>query len=179
MLTKIVAVLVLIVVIFCVYVAVSPADYRVERSISIHAPAEAVFPYLNNLRKAVEWNPFSKADPNIKMVFEGVEEGVGAKSSWEGNAQVGQGSMTIVESAANQKVRLQLDFIKPFASTSFSDYTLSPEGEKTTVTWAMTGHASFLPRAIGVLISMDKMLGSQFDKGLNDLKALAESSATK
>lgn len=168
----------IIVVAILIYTYLQPGDFKIERSIVIDSPPEIVFPYVNNPIKAELWNPFSKADPNIQRSFSGPADGVGAHMSWVGNSMAGEGSVTIVESVPQERVRVQLDFKKPFQGTNFGEYTLSPLNEKQTkVTWGMTGKAAFIPRVICVFVGgMDKMMGGQFDAGLTTMKSLAESS---
>ena len=166
-----------IVVVILIYAYLQPGDFRVERSAVIAAPAETVFPYVNDPVKAELWNPFSKEDPNIQRSFSGPKEGVGAHMAWVGNSMAGEGSVTIVESVPYEKVRVQLDFKKPFQGTNFGEYTLSRQSEnQIKVTWAMTGKAAFIPRVICVFVGMDKMMGGQLEKGLATMKSLAESS---
>lgn len=154
--------------------ALSPADFKIERSTVIAAPAAAVFPYINNPRLTEEWNPFSKKDPNIKTTFEGPDEGVGAKTSWTGNSEVGSGSMTIIDSEPNKLVRLILDFKEPMAVTHNAEYALSEEGAQTRMTWSMSGKSPFFARVICLFMNMDKMVGGEFEKGLASLKTIAE-----
>src|SRR4051812_29410544 len=98
MLMKIFAGLFSAALVFAGYVATRPADFKIEREITIQAPAEVIFPYLQDLHKFTAWDPWSKLDPNIKQTFAGPAEGVGATYSWQGNRDVGEGKMVIEES---------------------------------------------------------------------------------
>jgi carbon monoxide dehydrogenase subunit G len=147
----------------------------VVRSTSIAAPPSAVFERINDLRKFQEWSPWAKVDPNCKYTFEGPAAGQGAAFSWEGDAKVGAGKMTITESRLNELVRARLDFFKPFAGVGEAEYAFKNEGNKTVVSWTMTGKKVFITKAIGIFISMDRMLGGQFEAGLANLKAIVES----
>ena len=81
--------------------------------------------------------------------------------------------MTITESRPNELVRIRLDMIKPVAASNLVEFSLTPVGEQTTVTWSMTGRNGFVSKAVGLVMDMDKMVGGQFEKGLAGLKSVA------
>lgn len=177
MLKKILIGLVALVVVFVVIVALQPADFRVERTAMISAPAAVVFEKVNNLRTWQEFSPWAKLDPAAKATFEGPESGVGAVFVWAGNDQVGEGRMTITESRPHELVRFRLDFVKPFEGTNDTEFTFKPEGDQTRVSWVMTGKNNFLFKAIGLFMDCDEMVGPQFEEGLANLKVLSEAPA--
>ena len=164
----------ILLVVFLILVALQPADYKVVRSTSIAAPPSAVFGHINDLHKFMDWSPWAKVDPNCKYTFEGPASGPGSAFSWEGNASVGAGKMTITESRANEMVRARLDFYKPFAGVGEAEYGMKADGNKTLVSWTMTGKKVFITKAIGMFVSMDRMLGGQFEAGLANLKSIVE-----
>ncbi|HKY62880.1 MAG TPA: SRPBCC family protein [bacterium] len=174
MLKKTLLGLAVILALFVIIVATRPATFQVTRSISVAAPPEAVFAQVNDLHRWAVWNPWGKLDPAMKVGYEGPAAGTGAVYSWVGNSQVGEGKMTILESRPNERIRIQLDFYKPMAGTSLAEFTFKPEGEKTTVSWSVSGKNNFIAKAMGLFMNMDKMIGDQFDKGLADLKSIAE-----
>jgi uncharacterized protein YndB with AHSA1/START domain len=94
--------------------------------------------------------------------------------SWSGNREVGEGRMTMLESRPNELIRINLEFLKPFAATSTAEFTFRPEGERTTVTWSMVGNANFVAKAIHLFVDMDAMIGGNFEKGLAQLKSIVE-----
>ncbi|MGQ0457523.1 MAG: SRPBCC family protein [Hyphomicrobium sp.] len=158
---------------FAGYVALQPAVGTVSRSAVIAAPATKIFPLVNNLKTWNDWSPWAKLDPNAKSTFEGPDSGVGAIFKWSGNGEIGEGAIAIVESAADERLKLRLDFAKPFASTSDVEFAFQPEGDGTRVTWTMTGERPFLARAICILFNADKMVGDMYEKGLANLGKLA------
>lgn len=174
MLKKIFLGLALILIVFAIVVATRPPDYRVDRSILVSAPPEAVFAEVNDFHRWEAWNPWDKIDPQMKQSYEGAASGVGAKYSWAGNKDVGEGRMTIIESKPSELIRIQMDFLKPFAGTSLAEFSFKPQGDKTSVTWSMSGKNNFVGKAISLFCNMDKMIGDQFDKGLADLKTISE-----
>ena len=155
-----------------VVVSMQPSDFRVARSAVIPAPPAVVFDQINDLRKWEAWSPWEKVDPALTKTFAGPPAGVGASFHWRGNTEVGEGRVTIVESRPAQRVRIALDMIKPIAATNAVDFTLTPEGEHTRVTWSMEGRNGFVSKAIGLVMNMDKMVGGQFEKGLANLRSV-------
>ena len=158
---------------FLGYVALQPAVGRVERSASIAAPASAIFAHVNDFHKWEAWSPWAKLDPAAKTTFEGPVSGKGASFSWAGNSEVGEGKMTIVESDPSDHIKINLDFIKPMQSASVAEFTFKPDGNKTKVTWSMSGERPFLARAMCILFGADRMVGGMFEQGLANLDAVA------
>jgi len=174
MLKKILIVIGVIVVVFVIIVALQPAEFHIARTATIAAPAEVVFAQVNELKKWDAWSPWIKIDPAMKQTYEGPASGKGALSRWAGNNQVGEGSMTITESRPNELIRFDLEFIKPMAGTSTSEFTFKPEGNRTTVTWSMSGRNNFIAKAMCLFMNMDKMVGGEFEKGLAQMKSITE-----
>jgi len=174
MLKKILIVLAIVVGLFLVVVALQPSEFRVSRSAAIAAPPSAVFAQVNDLRKWQAWSPWEKIDPELKRTYEGPAAGTGASYSWAGTFQVGEGRMTIAESRPDEFIGIKLDFLKPFKSTCDAQFTFKPEGDRTVVTWSMAGKNNFIAKAIHLFMSMDRMIGGEFEKGLAQLKSIAE-----
>jgi Polyketide cyclase / dehydrase and lipid transport len=165
------------VAIFCVVVAMQPAHYHVERSATMNAPAVVVFNQVNDFHKWDGWSPWAKLDPNMKTSFEGAPAGNGAVYNWTGNSDVGEGKMTITDSKPSELIKIKLDFIKPFAATNATLFSFKPQGNQTAVTWTMDGDNNFVGKAFGLFMNMDKMVGGDFEKGLAQMKAIAEKPA--
>ncbi|MDD2661316.1 MAG: SRPBCC family protein [Methylococcales bacterium] len=164
------------VVIFIIVAARQPSDFRVTRTSTINAPASAVFAQVNELQKWDAWSPWAKLDPEAINTFEGPASGTGAIMRWAGNNKVGVGSMTIIESRPNTFIRFKLEFLKPFAATNTAEFNFNSGNDQTTVTWTMNGKSSFKSKTIGLIMNCDKMVGGQFEKGLANLKSVAEAS---
>lgn len=175
---EIILILLVVASVFAIIVARQPSDFRIARTIQITAQPSAVFNQVNNLRHWDSWSPWAKLDPNAKNSFEGPEFGLGAKMSWVGNSKVGEGSMTIVESRTDDFIRFRLEFLKPFKATNCAEFSFASDGNQTTVTWCMYGTNGFVGKAIGLVMNCEKMVGSQFDQGLNNLKATVETTMT-
>jgi Polyketide cyclase / dehydrase and lipid transport len=166
--------LILLAVAFLTVVWMQPDDYRLTRSTTIAAPASVVFAQVNDLNRWEDWSPWAKLDPNAKITFEGPQAGVGASFRWDGNDKVGAGTMTITESKPNQRVATRTDFAKPFEGTSHSDFVFSQIGDQTNVIWTMSGTHNFIGKAMCLVMSMETMLGPDFERGLAQLKAVVE-----
>lgn len=163
-----------LVVALAFFIAMQPADFAIVRSATIQAPAEAIYPRIQDLRAMNEWSPFAKMDPALKITYDGPAAGVGASSAWEG-PEAGKGRQTITAVKPNQEVEIRLDFLEPVEATNRAVFTLTPAaGGGTTVGWRMEGERGFAGKAFAVLSGMDGAIGEEFEKGLAALKALAE-----
>src|ERR1700686_1318476 len=151
-----------------------PDSFSVQRTTNIKAPPEKIFPLINDLHSWGSWSPWEKVDPAMKRTHSGAPSGQGAGYEWEGNAKVGKGRMEITDAAPPSSVTIKLDFLKPIEGHNIAEFTLVPQGDSTNVTWAMHGPAPFVSKVIQVFISMDSMLGKEFETGLSNLRGIAE-----
>jgi hypothetical protein len=156
-----------------VFAATRPDRFEVRRSASIRAPADKIFPLINDLRAFNTWNPFDKKDPSVKGNYSGPESGKGAAYAFE-SSQAGSGRLEIAEAAPPSRVTMRLVMSKPLAADNRVQFTLQPQGDATRVTWAMDGDVPFVGKIIHLFVDMDKMVGQEFAAGLADLKAQAE-----
>jgi uncharacterized protein YndB with AHSA1/START domain len=164
------AVLIAVVVIF----AATRADaFHVERTVDIKAAPEKIFPLINDFHQWDAWTPYNK-DPAMQKTFSGNTSGAGACYAWQGNKQVGKGSIEITVTTPPTRVALDLHMMEPFEAHNKVVFTLSAAGDTTSVTWGMDGRQSFLLKAMGLFFSMDKMVGKDFEVGLRRLKAAVE-----
>lgn len=170
MLKKILIALLALIVVLVIIVAVQPSEFRITRKAVIPAPPASVFEQINDFQKWNAWSPWAKLDPNAKNTFEGPTGGVGAKFLWSGNNEVGEGSMTITASKPGENVVMDLVFIKPFAASSVTEFTMKPGGAGTEVTWSMSGKNNFIGKAAGLFMNCDKMVGTKFEEGFANLK---------
>ena len=157
-----------------IYAATKPDTLRVQRTASINAPAEKIFPLVNDLKAWSAWSAYETKDPQMKRTFSGAPSGKGAIYEWDGDNNVGKGRMEIIDATPPSKVVIKLDFIKPFEGHNTAEFTMEPKGGSTNVTWAMYGPSPFMSKVIGTFIDMDDMIGKDFAAGLAKLKAVAE-----
>jgi hypothetical protein len=150
-------------------------SFEVVRSTTIAAPPERVHGLIDDFHAWRAWSPWEDVDPDLRRDYSGPESGVGAKYAWEGNRKAGKGNMEIVSSTP-ERVGVRLQFEKPFKSTNDVAFELTPsDGTATDVTWRMTGATKGMAALFSKVVSMDRMVGKDFEKGLAQLKAAAES----
>lgn len=174
MLKKIAFGLVAIVAAVLLFALTQPDTFSVERSATLKAPPEKIYPLISDFRQWPQWSPWEKLDPNMKRSLSGAAQGAGAVYGWAGNDDVGEGRMEITDATPPTQVRIKLDFIKPFEAHNTTVFTLTPQGEGTQVKWAMQGPAPYATKLMTLFFSMDKMIGKDFEAGLANLKAAAE-----
>jgi Polyketide cyclase / dehydrase and lipid transport len=172
-----IGVLVLAVLGAAAFVLQQPDRIHIERSAVIAAPSDTIFAHINDYHRWTAWSPWENLDPNMQRTYEGPTAGTGAAYRWEGNNEVGRGSMKITESIAPAKVVMALEFVKPFQASNTGTFTLTPEGAGTRVTWAMDGANTLIGKVMSLFMSMDAMVGSQFAEGLANLKRVSEASS--
>jgi len=160
--------------VFAVIVALRPSEFRIARTAVISAPAAAVFTHVNDFHRWQSWSPYEKLDPAMKRSYEGAAAGVGAVYRWSGNNQAGEGSAAITESRPGNLVRIRLEYLRPFAGTNTAELAFKPVGDRTAVTWSLTGKYNFLVKAVGLFMNMDKVIGGQFEEGLAQLRSVSE-----
>ena len=167
-------VVVLVVAAVLIFAATRPDAFRVERVASIKAPPEKIFALINDLHGWAAWSPYEKKDPAMKRTFSGAANGKGAVYEWDGNKNVGRGRMEITDASAPAKIVIKLDFFEPFEGHNTAEFSMEGKGDATNVTWAMYGPASFISKLMGVFFNMDKLIGTDFEVGLANLKSMAE-----
>ena len=167
-------VVVLVVAAVLIFAATRPDAFRVERVASIKAPPEKIFTLINDLHGWAAWSPYEKKDPAMKRTFSGAANGKGAVYEWDGNKNVGRGRMEITDASAPAKIVIKLDFFEPFEGHNTAEFSMEGKGDATNVTWAMYGPASFISKLMGVFFNMDKLIGTDFEVGLANLKSMAE-----
>lgn len=156
------------------YASTKPDTFRVERSIRVGAAPTKVFAHIDDFHRWVSWSPWEKIDPDMKRSYGETTAGKGATYAWEGNKKVGSGRMEIVDSSPTSKVVIKLDFLVPFEAHNTTEFTIVPDGDGTNVTWAMYGPSLFMNKVMSVFVSMDSLVGKDFEAGLSNLKAAAE-----
>ena len=167
------AVLVVCVVAVLAYAATKPDTFTIQRSATIKAPPERVFGLINDFPSWRKWSPWEDIDPDLKRAYSGTPSGKGAVYEWDGT-KAGAGRMEILDAPAPRKVTIKLDFIRPFEAHNTAEFTLQPQGDATAVTWAMRGKNIFIGKVMSIFMDMDKMVGKDFEKGLQSLKAASE-----
>jgi len=172
-------IIVIVLIVVCVagvlgFAALQPDTFRVQRSASMKAPPEKVFAQINDFHNWGPWSPWEKLDLAMKKTHSGAASGKGAIYEWEGNKKVGKGRMEILEAASPSKILIKLDFLKPFEAHNTADFALEGQGDSTNITWGMNGQKPFMFKVMGLFMSMDKMIGKDFEAGLANIKGIVE-----
>lgn len=163
-----------LIVVVLAYAMTKPDSFRVARSTVINAPAETIFPLINDYRRWSAWSPYEAKDPQMKRSYGSTTTGKGATYAWEGDSNVGAGNMAIADSVPSSKVHIKLNMLKPIEAHNDVTFTLEPSGEATKVTWDMQGPVPYLAKVMHVFFNFDKMVGGDFEAGLANLKRVAE-----
>jgi len=150
-----------------------PQRQHVERSIEISAPAEKIYPHLADPKLFIQWSPWSTIDPKMKVQYTGSKLGKGAGMMWQSDdSSVGSGSWKITNAIENKSLDVAMDFGDQGSATSF--FRLQPKGDKTQVIWGFDTDAGNNPMMRWFGLLMDNMVGSEYAKGLETLKAKLE-----
>ena len=168
------AVIAVVLIVVLLLAASKPDTFVIQRTATVKAAPGKVFPSINDFHNWAAWSPYEKLDPSMKKTFSGAASGKGSIYEWEGNGKAGKGRMEIVESSIPNKITIKLDFLKPFEGHNTSEFTMSPRGDSTEITWSMHGPTPFMMKVMHVFVNMDKMLGKDFETGLANLKAVTE-----
>lgn len=174
MFKKIALVLVAAIAVFLVVVVMQPAAYHVERTAEIEAPPEVVFALLNDFKGFKRWSPWDAKDPSMKTTYGEKTAGVGGSYDWSGNDQVGEGTMTIIESTPSSKVVMRLDFKKPMESTATAGFIIAKSGQGSKTTWYVDGENNFVGKAACLFMDMDEHIGAAYESGLAKLNTIAQ-----
>lgn len=155
---------------------VTPKDYDLHRSVVIAASNQVVFNNISHYSEFPQWSPWQHLDPKMKTKLEGEDGTVGAKYSWVGNDDAGEGSMTITKLEPGAYVEQALEFLKPFKSSATTYFNVEEVDGAQKVTWGMKGENGFVARIFMTLMGgIDKAVGKDYENGLANLKTLCES----
>lgn len=156
------------------YAATRPDSFTVQRTITVNAPPDKIYPLVASFKNWGQWSPYENKDPAMTRTFGGAPSGPGAIYAWEGDKNVGAGRMEITGASPPSALIIKLDFNKPFEAHNTAEFSFAPNGAATVVTWAMHGPAPFVFKLMGLVFNMDRMVGGDFETGLAKLKAVSE-----
>lgn len=156
------------------FASLQPEDFSIARQTTINAPPEKIYALISSFHQWNRWSPWEKLDPALQRSFSGTDEGLGARYAWVGNDTVGTGNMEIREAVPWTRISIRLIFEKPMVADNTVVFMLSPRDGVTDIEWAMTGKQPLIGKVFGLFVDIDRMVGSDFEKGLAALKAEAE-----
>ncbi|MCX6352439.1 MAG: SRPBCC family protein [Bacteroidetes bacterium] len=150
-------------------------EYSVVKEVTINKPKQDVFNYIKILRNQDHFSVWNMKDPNAKMETKGTDGTVGAISSWDSdNKEVGKGEQEIKKIVDGERVDMELRFKKPFEATDQAFFTTETEGTGTKVKWGFNGKMPYPMNLMCLFMDMEKMLGPDLQKGLDNLKVELE-----
>ena len=151
-----------------------PATFEVTRSVVIDAPEARIYDDIVDPRIWKKWSVWTRRDPQMDIAYAGPPFGQGAKWSWKSKSE-GTGSMEFVRVEPNKRIEYTLSF-PDFGMKSAGDFTFEERNGATHVTWTNAGDMGGNPLKHYLAVAMDRMVGPDFEGGLANLKAVAESS---
>lgn len=150
-----------------------PDRFKFQRTQFIKATPERVFPLIDDLRQMNTWNPYALREGPGAGTYSGPQNGAGARYDFDGRKS-GTGFIEIVQTVPPAQAVLRLVMTKPVKADNTVTFDLKPEGDGTLVTWGIAGPQPFTGKLMATLIDCEKMMGGDFEKGLANLKAIAE-----
>ena len=174
MLKKVLIAVAAVLVLLVVLISVQPNTFTVTRKLSAAAAPAQVYEVISDFHQWQKWSPWDEMDPDMKREYTGAERGKEASYYWKGNDKVGEGRMTITDVKEGSSVTIKLEFLQPFPSNAEVVFAAEPEGTGSSLSWTMVGQNGFASKAMQLFMSMDKMIGPDFEKGLAKLKTVSE-----
>ena len=149
---------------------------KVEKTITIKAPAAIVFEQVAKFENFNKWSAWNNEDSSVIHTISGTDGTVGATTAWKGHPEIsGEGKMEITAIETNQKVKQVINFIAPKKNKASSEFKLNQlNASETTVTWTFEIATPRPWNIFNLFYSMDKDKGKEFEKSLQTLKKIAE-----
>ena len=151
-------------------------DYSVAKEIIVNKSKSVVFEYLKFLKNQNKFSVWTSTDPNMKTEYRGIDGTEGFVSAWESeNKNVGKGEQEILKIVNGERIDYEIRFIKPFASTSWANMIVASANEnQTRVHWEFTGKMKYSTNLTLLFMNMEKMVGNDLEKGLQNLKTIMD-----
>lgn len=175
---KIIGIILLVLIAIIVVLGTfAPKNYQVDRSVVIAAPKQLVFNHVKYWRNWQAWSPWAEMDSTMQVTVAGIDGTAGSKYVWAGD-KVGSGEIINTGIKENEEIAYHLRFIKPWESESDGYVKLADADGNTQVTWGFYGKNPFPWNIMTLFVSMDKMMGKDFERGLSRIKDISEKEAT-
>jgi uncharacterized protein YndB with AHSA1/START domain len=157
-----------------VVAATKPATFHIEKSVMIQAPPEKVFTLIEDFHNWPEWAAQDREDATMQRTYGGAATGLGAVSDWASKGSAGAGRMMITAAMVPSKVDVVVDWKRPFKVRNTHQFTLTPIGDNTRVTWVAEGTNLYMMKVMEVFVGVNGLMGRHFEAGLENLKKVAE-----
>jgi hypothetical protein len=147
-------------------------EYTVSRMLIVNKPKPFVFDYIRLLKNQNEYSVWANMDPNMKKEFRGTDGTSGFVSAWDSeNKNVGKGEQEILKVVDGDRIDYEIRFIKPFESTSLASMsTVIVSDSQTRIEWKFNGKMKYPMNLMLLFMNMNKMVGNDLEKGLQNLK---------
>lgn len=153
-------------------------DYDVSRTIIINRPKAEVYAFIRQLKKQPLWMPWYLNDPKIVLKFKGEDGKIGASSYWKGQNRV-EGIQKITKVREGKVLETELLFLRPYKSLSLTYMAVKEvEPERTKMVWGVKGVHKFPASVFMLFYGMERAIGKDFEKGLQNLKTILEKTKT-
>jgi hypothetical protein len=170
-------VILFVVAAFLILGLIMPKDVVVSRSVMINAPKNVVFDQMSNFKNWTNWSPWIEKEPTVKLTYKGADGAVGSGYHWVGeDKNTGTGDMNSL-AINGTKMDFEVKFSKPMKREAQGTLEAMDTAGATKAYWSFSMHMPYPFNAMLLFMNMDKMLGGDFEKGLNNMKKYAESHA--
>jgi carbon monoxide dehydrogenase subunit G len=174
MVLKIALSILLVIAALLVFANTKPNSFRVQRSITIHAPQEQVFSLINDLHSWDAWSPDDNRGGSVQKTYRGPASGVGAAAEWSGSGRAGTAKMRITESVPPSKVSVMVHWLKPFEAHNHNEFVIQAQGDETQVTWSIRTSNLYAMKLMGIFLNIQSQFEQHMELGLKKLKTTAE-----
>jgi uncharacterized protein YndB with AHSA1/START domain len=172
----ILAVLAALVVLLLVTGLFLKKEYTITRDIIINKSKTTVFDFIKLLRNQNDYSYWATMDKDMRKEFRGTDGTPGFVSAWDSdNKNVGKGEQEILKVVDGERIDYEIRFVKPFESVSYASMSaIAVSDTQTKVQWVFNGKMKYPMNLMLLFMNMEKMIGRDLEKGLNNLKTLLE-----
>jgi uncharacterized protein YndB with AHSA1/START domain len=151
-------------------------DYSIKTEVVINKSKAVVFEYLKHLKNQNKFSVWASMDPNMKTEFRGTDGTEGFISAWDSDMKnVGKGEQEILKVVDGERIDYEIRFLKPYKSTSWAYITTATVNDnQTRVRWEFNGNMKYPTNLMLLFMNMEKMVGNDLNKGLQNLKTILE-----
>lgn len=173
---KILIAVVIIIAIPLIVALFTKKEYAVEREVIINKPKQEVFDYIKFVKNQDNYSVWAKMDPAMKKEYKGTDGTVGFISAWDSQIKdVGKGEQEIIKISDGERLDFELRFKVPFEATDNAYMTTETIAEnQTKVKWGFEGKMNYPMNFMLLFMDMEKMLGTDLEIGLTNLKQVLE-----
>lgn len=159
-----------ITVLFLIVALLIKKDFTIEKQVVINRPKSDVFNYLKLIRNQEHYSVWVMKDPNIKIVYTGIDGTVGFTSSWvSDDKNVGIGEQEIIKMGDGESMEVEIRFKKPFEATNYARTTVTAVDQNhTKITNLFYGKSKFPMNVMNLF--MDKFIGKDMQQNLQNMK---------